>query len=122
MNKLVTCSIDAKRCSKQIVIGAFNEILCGQFKIPSLDEMEKSLEGFIDYTFDEHKEMSTIISKHPGWDEERVKGEVYKNKMKFVNTYRNNLKQPLPNRVPDIENLINDLNNTNKSWKITNLE
>ena len=39
MNKLVASSTDAKRCDKQIVTGAFTEILCGGFRIPSLEEM-----------------------------------------------------------------------------------
>jgi len=51
----VTCSLDAKRCAKQIVTGAFNEILCGNLKIPTQKEMEQSIEGFIDYNFDEHQ-------------------------------------------------------------------
>ena len=122
MNKLVACSADAKRCAKQIVTGAFNEILCGNFSIPTLEEMQRSVEDFIDYTFDEYQAMSKVIAKHPGWDEERLKGEVLRKKMKYDNEYRNNVKQAASNSVTEIENLINSLNDTIKSWKIKNLE
>ena len=67
MNKLVTCSTDAKRCAKQIVTGAFNDILCDNFQIPSQEEMERFLESFIDYTFDEYQVGSKIIAKHLGF-------------------------------------------------------
>ena len=84
--------------------------------------MERSLEGFIDDTFDEYPVRSKIKAKHPGWDKERVKSEVYKTKMKFENEYRNNLKQAASEAITDIENLISSLNETIKAWKITNLE
>jgi len=120
--KLVAYSADAKRCARQIVTGAFNEILCGKFHKPTLKEMEQSLKQNIDYIFDEHQEMTKVIAKHPGWDEERVKGEAYKNKMKYDNEYRNNLKQAASDAITEIENLISSLNATIKYWKIKNLE
>jgi hypothetical protein len=122
MNKLVACSADAKRCAKQIITGAFNEIQCGNFRIPTQKEMEKSLENFIDYNFDEYQVRSKIIAKHPGWDKERVKSEVYKTKMKFDKEYRNNLKHAVSEAITEIENLISSLNDTIKTWKIKNLE
>jgi hypothetical protein len=122
MNKLVACSTDAKRCAKQIVTDAFDVILCGKFKIPSLDEMQRVVEGFIDYTFDEHQVMSKIVAKHPGWDEERIRSEVYKEKMKYDKEYRYNLKQAASEAITGIENLISSLNDTIKAWKIKNLE
>lgn len=122
MKKLVTCSVDAKRCAKQIVAGAFNEILGGNFKIPTQKEMEQSLEGYIDYTFDEYQAMSKTISKHPGWDDERVKAEVYRKKLKYDKEYHNNLKQAASEAITEIENLASSLNHTIKAWKIKNLE
>ena len=122
MNKLVACSADAKRCAKQIVTGAFNEILYGNFQIPTQKEMEQSLENFIDDNFDEYQEMSRILAKHPGWDRERVNSEVYKKKMKFDKEYRNNLKQAASEAITEIENLISSFNDTVKAWKIKNLE
>jgi len=122
MTKLVTYSTDAKRCARQIVTGAFNEILCGSFQMPSLQEVQRSIEGYIDYTFDEHQEMSKVVAKHPGWAEERVKDEVYKKKMKHGKEHRNNLKQAASEAIAEIENLINSLNDAIKSWKIKNLE
>ena len=122
MNKLVACSSNAKRCAKQIVTGAFNEILCGSFRIPSLEEMQRSIESFIDYTCSEDQVMSKVIAKHPGWNDERVKGEVIREKMKYDKEYRNNIKQAASESITEIENLINSLNDTIKSWKIKNLE
>jgi pyruvate dehydrogenase complex dehydrogenase (E1) component len=120
--KLVKCSTDAKHCAKQIVTAAFNEILNGKFRIPSQEEMEQSLQGVINNAFNEYKVMSTIKAKHPGWDEERVKNEVYRTKLKIDKEYRNNLKQAASEAITDIENLISSLNETIKAWKITNLE
>ena len=122
MNNLVKCSTDAKRCAKKIVTGAFNEILCGNFRIPSPDEMERSLESFIDYNFDEYKVMSKIKAKHPGWDRERVKSEAYRKKMKFDKEYHNNVKQAASEAITDIENLISSLKDTIKAWKIRKLK
>ena len=121
-NKLVACSTDAKRCAKQIVTGVFNDILCGRFQIPSFEEMQQSIEGLIDYTFDEHQVMAKVIVKHPGWDNERVKGEVYKKKMKFEKEYRNNIKHAATEAITEIENLTSSLNDTIRAWKIKNLE
>lgn len=122
MNKLVTCSTDAKSCAKQIVTGALNQILSGNFRIPSQEEIERSMKGFIDNAFNEYKEMSTIKANNPGWDEERIKNEVYKRKMKSEKEYLNNLKQVASEAITEIENLISSLNDTIKAWKITNLE
>ena len=122
MNKLVAYSENAKRYAKQIVTSSFTKILCGDFQIPTQKEMEHSLENFIDYNFDEYQAVSRIMAKHPGWDEERVKDEVYKNKMKLEKEYRNNLKHAASMAITEIENLISSLNDTVKAWKIKKLE
>ena len=84
--------------------------------------MEQSLEGFIDNDFDEYQVRLKIKTKHPGWDTERVKGEVYKTKMKFDNEYQDNLREAASETITEIENLIRSLNHTIKAWKIKNLE
>jgi len=121
MNKLVACSTDAKRCAKQIVTEAFAQILCGNFRIPTQEEMEHSLKGIIDYDIDEYQVRSKIKAKHPGWDRERLKSEVYKTKMKFDKEYQDNLKQAASEAITEIEDLISSLNHTIKAWKIKNL-
>ena len=67
--------------------------------------MEQFLEDFIDNDFYEYRVRSKVKAKHPGWDKERVKSEVYKTKMKFENEYRNNLKQAASEAITEIERL-----------------
>ena len=121
MNKLVACSADAKRCAKQVVTGALIQILCGDFRIPAQEEMERALKGIIDYNFDEYQVRSKIKAKHPGWDGERLKSEVYKTKMKFDKEYQYNLRQAASEAITEIEGLISSLKDTIKAWKIKNL-
>ena len=121
MNKLVACSADAKRCAKQIVTEAFTQILCGDFRIPTQTDMERSLKNIIDNNFDEYQVRSRIKAKHPGWDRERLKSEVDKTKMKFDKVYQGNLRQAASEAITEIEGLISSLNDAIKAWKIKNL-
>lgn len=121
MSKLVIYSTDAKRCAKQIVTDAFPQILLGDFRIPTQTDMEQALKGTIDFEFDEYKMRSEIKAKHPGWDKERLKSEVYKAKMKYDKKYQNNLRQAASEAISEIESLISSLNDAIKAWKIKNL-
>ena len=84
--------------------------------------MERALKDIIDYNFDEYQVRSKIKAKHPGWDRERLKSEVYKTKMKFDKEYQYNLRQAASEAITEIEGLISSLKDTIKAWKIKNLE
>jgi len=122
MKKLVTYSTAAKNCSRQIVLEAFNDALCGKFIIPSQKEMEHILKDFIDYNFNEYRNKRKIIAKHPTWDDEQVNDEVYSLKMRYDEEYRQNLRQAAAEAINEIENLLSSLNDAVKAWKIKNLE
>jgi len=122
MKKLVPCSADAKRCARQVIIEAFDDILCKNFKIPSQEEMKNSLKNFIDYTFEEYQVTSKVIAKHPQWTDERINDEVYRLKMRYDNEYGENLTRAASAAISEIEQLISSLNDTIKAWKIKNLE
>ena len=82
MKKLLACSTGAINCAKQIVREAFNDILCGNFNIPSHKEMEDLLKDCIDYDFDEYQQKNKIIAQHPSWDDVQINDEVYRVKLR----------------------------------------
>lgn len=122
MKRLIACYTNAKACSKQIVHASFDDILCGTFRIPTQEEMEQSLKGFIEYEFDEHQTMSKIVSRHPGWSDGQVADETYRIKMRYENEYQDNLRQAAAEAIAEIEQLTGSLKDTIKAWKIKNLE
>ena len=122
MKRLVAYSTGAKDCARQIVLEAFDDILCGNFKIPTQKEMENSLKGFIDYDFDEYQKTKKIIAKHPSWDKEQVADELYRLKLRYDKEYEENLMQAASEAITEIENLLSSLRDAIRAWKIKNLE
>ena len=122
MKKLVTCSLGAKSCARQIVREAFNDILSGNFHIPSQEEMENLLKDSMDYDFDEYQIKKKIEAKHTSWGDERVNDEVYKLKLRYDKEYQQNFMQAILEAFAEIESLIRSLNDAIKAWKIKNLE
>jgi len=122
MKKLVACSAGAKNFARKIVHEAFNDILCGNFIIPSQKEMEHNLKDFIDYDFDEYQNKKKIIAKHPSWDNDRANDKFYSLKLRYDKEYRENLMQAASEAITEIENLISSLNDAIKAWKIKNLK
>ena len=115
-------ALDVKRCAQQMVKESFDDIICGNFKIPSEKEMEDYLKGFIDYAFDEYQVTKKVIGSHPGWNEEMVAAEVERLKRRYDKEYHTNLISAVNHTVEEIENLIKSLNDTIKKWKIKNLD
>ena len=122
MRNLIAYSADAKKCAQQIVLEAFNDILCGDFDIPSQGQMENFLKDVIEYSFDEYKVKNEIRSSHKYWEKEQVNNEVYRLKMKSEKKYRDDLIQAASEAITEIESLISSLNENIKKWKIKNLE
>lgn len=122
MKPLVAYYIKAKAFSKQIIQSAFDDILCGTFRVPTQEEMERSLESIIEYEFDEYQVMSKVISKHPGWSNEQVSDEVYRKRMRYDQEYQNNLRQAADQAITEIEQLVESFNKTIKAWKRKNLQ
>lgn len=121
MKRLIACYTDAKTCAKQIVQSNFDEILGGTFRIPTHEDMEKSLKEFMESDFDEYQTRSKIVAMHPGWSVSRIKNEIERKRMRHENESLANLRQAAAKAVSEIEQLVASLNDTVKAWKIKNL-
>ncbi|MFC1811460.1 hypothetical protein ACFL03_02085 [Thermodesulfobacteriota bacterium] len=115
-------SADVKRCAQQIVKEFFNDILIGEYQIPSLREMEFFLKENIDYAFDDYQATKKIVRSHPHWSSEQISDELERQKMRYENQYRTNLKTAAQNAVEEVENHVKSLRDAIKAWKISNLD
>ena len=115
-------SSDAKRCAQQIVKEFFQDILIGEFEIPSQAEMESYLLENIDHGFDEYQATKKIQRSRPEWGEEQIVGELEKRKRLYEKELHDDLKIASQNAVNEIENLVGSLKDTLKVWKIKNLD
>lgn len=121
MKKLIAYSADIKRCAKQIVHEALDEILKGNFNTPTFDEMETFLKDVIVYSFDDYEVSKKVVSKHPSWDEDQVSGEIQRLKVRYDKEYSSHLRQAAFETISEVENLVGSLNEAIKAWKIKNL-
>lgn len=112
---------DAKKCAMHIVRESLVKILAGTYQVPSLEEMISILEKEFDHPFDEFMTRRRIIKSHLDWSKEQVQGEIERQKRRFENELRVNLRVAAVNTIQEIENLIASLNNAVKKWKIENL-
>lgn len=122
MKKQVTYSADAKRCAKKIVIEKFDDIICGNFAIPSQKEMEQLIAEFIDYSFEEYQVRSKVIVKHPQLTEKQVNDKVSMLKKRYNNEYLENRRQAASAAIAEIKHLLGSLKDAIKTWRIKNLE
>jgi len=114
-------STDIKKCAKQIVREAFNEILAGTYEVPSLEEMEAVLERNFDYTFDEYKAIQKIKRSHLDWGETQVTDELDRKRMHYENELHVGRRVAALGTIEEIENLIRSVNEAIREWKIVNL-
>lgn len=122
MKKLIAYSADIKRCAKQVVHEALDEILKGNFSVPTFDEAKAFLRDVIVHSFDDYGERKKLVVKHPSWDGDQVEDEIHRLKERSEKEYRENLRQAASETIVEIENLISSLNDSIKAWKIKNLE
>ena len=124
MNKVYNIAMyssDSKICAQQIMRESFESVLCGTFRIPSLEEMIAILQKNFQHDFDEYKAIQLIMRSHPEWDKEKVDSEVEREKEKYENELQVNLQVAALNTIDEIEKLITSLNNSIREWKIINL-
>lgn len=117
----VSYSADVKRCAQQIVKEFFRDILIDEFKIPSQAQMESYLLGSISYGFNEYQTAKKIQRSRPEWSEEQIAEELEKQKQRYDKEFNHNLKVAAQNAINELENLIGNLKDTIKVWKIKNL-
>jgi len=114
-------SSDVKKCAKQIVKEAFDQILTDSYRIPSEVQMESYVRENIEYSFSEYQVTQRIVRSHPDWALDQVAEELERQKMRYDKEYNTHLKQASQAAITEVENLIKNLKETIKSWKIIHL-
>ena len=112
---------DAKNCARRLVRESLNQILAGKYQVPSYEEMISVLERDFEHTFDEFMARRKIMKSHISWSREQVDDELEKQKIRYENELRVNLKVAALNTIEEIENLVKSLNQAITEWKIENL-
>lgn len=112
---------DAKNCARHLVRESLDQILAGTFEIPSIEEMISILERDFDHTFDEFMTRRKIMKAHISWSREQVDDELEKQKIRYENELRVNLRVAALKTIEEIENLVKSLNQAITEWKIENL-
>jgi response regulator of citrate/malate metabolism len=79
------------------------------------------LERDFEHTFDEFMARRKIMKSHISWSREQVDDELEKQKIRYENELRVNLKVAALNTIEEIENLVKSLNQAITEWKIENL-
>jgi RNA processing factor Prp31 len=112
---------DAKNCARHLVRESLNQILAGTYEVPSFEEMVSILERDFEHTFDEFMARRKIMKSHISWSREQVDDELEKQKIRYENELRVNLRVAALNTIEEIENLVKSLNQAITEWKIANL-
>jgi hypothetical protein len=112
---------DAKACARQMVRESLDQILAGTFRIPSYDEMISILDRDFEHTFDDYMTRRRIMKSHLTWSNDQVDDELDRQKRRYENELRVNLRVAALNTIEEIENLVKSLQEAIKRWKIENL-
>ena len=114
-------SSDSKVCAQQIIRESFESVLCGIFRIPTLEEMTAILQKDFQHDFNEYKAVQLIKRSHPEWEKEKVDSEVEREKDKYENELQVNLQVAALSTIDEIEKLLTSLNSSIREWKIIHL-
>ncbi len=112
---------DAKTCARQMVRESLDRILAGTFEIPSYDEMISILDRDFEHSFDEFMIRRKIMKSHLTWSKDQVDDELERQKRRYENELRVNLRVAALNTIEEIENLVKSLNEAITKWKVENL-
>ena len=112
---------DAKNCARHMVRESLDQILAGTFEIPSYEEMIAILDRDFEHTFDEFMARRKIMKSHLSWNRDQIDDELEKQKIRFENELRVNLRVAALNTIEEIENLVKSLNQAITKWKVENL-
>ena len=112
---------DAKICARQMVRESLGQILAGTYEIPSIDKMISILDRDYEHSFDEFMTRRKIIKSHVTWSREQVDNEMERQKRRYENELRVNLRVAALKTIEEIENLVKSLNEAITKWKIENL-
>lgn len=112
---------DSKTCARQMLRESLNQVLAGTFQIPSYDEMVSILERDFEHSFDEFMTRRKIVKSHLTWSKEQIDDELERQKRRYENELRLNLRVAALDTIEEIENLVKSLNEAITKWKIENL-
>lgn len=112
---------DAKTCARQMLRESLNQVLAGTFQIPSYDEMVSILKRDFEHSFDEFMTRRKIVKSHLTWSKEQIDDELERQKRRYENELRLNLRVAALDTIEEIENLVKSLNEAITKWKIENL-
>lgn len=112
---------DAKICARQMVRESLDQILAHTYQIPSLDDMISILDRDFEHSFDEFMTRRKIMKSHLTWSREQIDDELDRQKRRFENELRVNLRVAAMKTIEEIENLVKSLNDAITKWKIENL-
>ena len=100
---------------------SLEQILAGTYQIPSFDEMIAILDRDFEHCFDEFMTRRKIMKSHLTWSKEQVDEELERQKRRYENELRVNLRVAALKTIEEIENLVKSLNEAITKWKIENL-
>ena len=112
---------DVKVCARQMVRESLAQILAGTYQIPSIDEMISILERDFEHSFDDFMTRRKIMKSHLTWSKEQIDDELERQKRRYENELRVNLRVAALKTIEEIENLVKSLNEAITKWKIENL-
>ena len=112
---------DAKNCARQMVRESLAQILAGTYEIPSIDKMISILDRDFEHSFDDFMMRRKIMKSHLTWSKEQIDDELERQKRRYENELRVNLRVAALKTIEEIENLVKSLNEAITKWKIENL-
>ena len=112
---------DARICARQMVRESLAQILAGTYQIPSIDEMISILDRDFEHSFDDFMIRRKIMKSHLTWSKEQIDDELERQKRRYENELRVNLRVAALKTIEEIENLVKSLNEAITKWKIENL-
>lgn len=112
---------DVRACARQMVRESLAQILAGTYEIPSYDEMIAILDRDYEHSFDEFMTRRKIMKSHLTWSKEQIDDELERQKRRYENELRVNLRVAALKTIEEIENLVKSLNEAITKWKVENL-
>ena len=112
---------DARICARQMVRESLAQILAGSYQIPSIDKMISIPERDFEHAFDDFMIRRKIMKSHLTWSKEQIDDELERQKRRYENELRVNLRVAALKTIEEIENLVKSLNEAITKWKIENL-
>jgi len=113
--------VDEKNWARQIVKSSLHEILAGNYKVPSQEDMNTLFDDNLSDPFDEYEVRARIRKFHVGWSEIEVSDELERQQRVHEREIRTKMNWLIQSTIGEIEKLIKSLNQEIVKWKVNNL-